>query len=541
MSSSSLEFGVGRERRSDRQILAEMGHRISRAIRNNPGLSDEIADRSDTSSEVLTAAALDVRSTMRFDDGNGPNDGQWNAMARMAVELVVIEQRRWGSVTGAELVSQMKEVAKAALRAEPGGERSLVQDPEYARGLLVQAFKTEQRRRQEQMAGSSAQPDGFAWAAVREKSIDTFFLHVPLFNAWELHPKAKNMTVIPGKPPIYELDGGHRLAGSVPVATSPEELRRVLQFLASPSGIEPKTWNPDRPELELAMHDGSRLTAVIDPIAPNGPFVAIRRHLRPSITLEDYCIDNPSAVPLLAALMAANMSFLIVGGTNSGKTTMLRALGSCFGEFESVVVAESVQELRYENHPEIYGRGIYPLLAQPPGVTGGGVSLGECVTIAQRMSPDRIVVGEIRGPEVQGLVTAAKMGHPILSTIHGASTHEGVLNLARSHEQFTNARFENSLAQMCSALDVVVSIAAINGRFVVTSIGLVNGLATNQTVPEISELYGARADHSFGPLVDSTVNLKPAYRQRLDAVGVNDVLAGRVGGGSAVAMNGHRS
>ena len=524
MTSSVHEFGQGAERRSDRQIRDFMAQLVRREIRHRPTLGDEIASRTRESQLVLMGAALAAKESLPFTFGNGPDDKQWQAMARMAIESVVVEQRRWGSVSGADLVTEMKDVAKAALREAPGGERSLVRDPEYAVELLNDAFKSERVRRDTQMSNGPAKPDGFQWNAIRDLSIGSFFLHVPLFNAWQLHPKAKNMTVLPSQPPIYEMDGGERLAGNVPIAHSPAELRKVLQFLASPSGIEPKIWNPDRPELELALDDGSRLTAVIDPIAPNGPFVTIRRHLRPSITLGDYAPNNPDAVPLLAALMAAKMSCLIVGGTNSGKTTLLRALGSCFDEYESVVVAESVRELRYESHPEIYGRGIYPLLSQPPGVNGGGVTLGECVTIAQRMSPDRIVVGEIRGPEVQGLVTAAKMGHPILSTIHGSSTSEGVLNLARSHEQYTNARFENSLAQMCSALDVVISIEMLAGRFVVTSVGLVNGLAASQVSPEITELYGVRQDGSIGYSVESTVNLKPAYRKRLDEVRMNEVL-----------------
>jgi Flp pilus assembly CpaF family ATPase len=208
----------------------------------------------------------------------------------------------------------------------------------------------------------------------------------------------------------------------------------------------------------------------------------------------------------------------------SGKTTMLRALGSCFEPLEPVVVAESVAELRYHLHPDIYPCETIPMLARRPGLNdAGGVPLADVITVAQRSNASRIVVGEIRGPEVAALLKAAQLGHPVLSTVHGHDVGDGLANVARYHEQYTSATFENSLAQLCSTVDAVVAMEVRRDRFVIAGIGLVIGMkraAAGQPVAEIDTVVGTLGDGHVGFVKGSASQLSGTHDRRIFDAGI---------------------
>lgn len=312
------------------------------------------------------------------------------------------------------------------------------------------------------------------------------------------------------------------------------ELERMVETLCGTGGFESKTWNQRHYELELSLPDGSRLTA-LKYVTDGAPYVTIRRHMCPTIRVDDYRgANDPLVVELVKVLMDARLSVLVVGGMNSGKTTMLRALGSCFEPLEPVYVAESVSELRYHLYPEVYPCEAIPVLARASGLNeAGGVTLEQLIVSAQRSNAARIVVGEIRGPEVQALLKAAQLGHPVLSTVHGHNAADGIQNVARYHEQYTSASYENSLAQLCSSLDAVITMAPHRGQFVISGVGLVIRMTRGSAgapEPEIDHVVGSLPTGEIGFLRTSAAQLSAAHDRRIFDAGIQQRVFDRLQG-----------
>lgn len=183
-------------------------------------------------------------------------------------------------------------------------------------------------------------------------------------------------------------------------------VRRLAQRLASLAG---RRLDDAQPWVDAPLPDGSRLHAVLPPVAPAGTCLSLRV-LRPRAFTLDQLIEvgtlTPEAARLVSAVLASRQSFLVCGGTGSGKTTMLAALLSLVAPSERLVLVEDAPELR-PNHPHVVR-----LAARPPNVEGAGaVTLRDLVRQALRMRPDRLVIGEVRGAEVVDLLTALNTGH----------------------------------------------------------------------------------------------------------------------------------
>jgi pilus assembly protein CpaF len=180
------------------------------------------------------------------------------------------------------------------------------------------------------------------------------------------------------------------------------------------------------------LPDGSRLHAVLPPIAPGGPLVSIRRFPVGPLTLDDLVARetlDASAASRLRALVRTRVSLLLSGATGVGKTTLLNALLGVVPPTERVVTVEETPELRAS------GGHVVSLVAREPNVEGrGAVGLAELVRAALRMRPDRIVVGEVRGPEALTALSAMSTGHEgSLLTIHarrGADALDRLVELA---------------------------------------------------------------------------------------------------------------
>ena len=196
-----------------------------------------------------------------------------------------------------------------------------------------------------------------------------------------------------------------------------EELRNAIERILAPLGRRVDELSP---MVDARLADGSRVNVVIPPLAIDGPAVSIRRFgaRRPGPG-ELVAMGTLSAAQrdLLEAAVAGGRSVLVSGGTGSGKTTMLNALSSFIGAGERVVTIEDAAELRLQQ-PHVVR-----LESRPAGVEGRGeVTIRQLLRNALRMRPDRIVIGEVRGPEALDLLTALNTGHDgALSTVHANS------------------------------------------------------------------------------------------------------------------------
>ena len=465
----------------------------------------------------------------------GPTPDQWQSLARMAVTRAFLDTRTWGELTVPVLRKRLGDAVRERRRERSDvlGLAATVHEVDQEQRVALQGFEAEKQRILHEMRQAGIRPpDEFEWYAITASVLDDVFAYRRLLEAYEQHPDARNMSVFGDRVPVYELAGGQRVQGNQPVARDAADLERMVETLCGTGGFESKTWNQRHYELELSLPDGSRLTA-LRYVTDGAPYVTIRRHMCPTITFDDYrAANHPAVVELLKVLMDARLSILVVGGMNSGKTTMLRALGSCFEPLELVYVAESVSELRYHLHPDVYRCEAIPVLARATGMNdAGGVTLEQLIVSAQRSNAARIVVGEIRGPEVQALLKAAQLGHPVLSTVHGHNAADGIQNVARYHEQYTSASYENSLAQLCSSLDAVVSVESRQGRFVISGVGLVvrmtrTGAGIHE--PEIDHIVGALPAGQIGFLRHSAAQLSAAHDQRIHDAGIQERVFDRL-------------
>ncbi len=202
---------------------------------------------------------------------------------------------------------------------------------------------------------------------------------------------------------------GHLPAGVIDV---------VLERVLAPSG---KRLDRTRPIVDLRLADGSRLCAVVDPVAVDGTVLAIRRHRPHRFTVERFC-EAADQVRLIDEILHARCNLLVAGGTSSGKTTLLSALLECLPVTERVVVCEDTTEI------DLSDRHLVRLESRLAGIDGGAsVDLAGLVRAALRLRPDRLVIGEFRGLEVLAAVEAMNTGHDgSMATCHANSCSDAM-------------------------------------------------------------------------------------------------------------------
>ncbi|MBN1173891.1 MAG: CpaF family protein [Micromonosporaceae bacterium] len=254
-----------------------------------------------------------------------------------------------------------------------------------------------------------------------------------------------------------------------PVADSDAELIDLVRRLAADAGRaemggdggEERRWDRAAPILNLQLPDGSRLHAVL--AVTKRPAISIRRHGYLKVTMNDLLrlgTLNPLLLALLVAGVRARLNILIAGRTGAGKTTLLRALASVFDPSERIVTIEDTYELALEVDRAAHGE-VVPLQARDANIEGeGAISLSELFRTGLRMSPDRVIVGEVRGHEVIPMLNAMSQGNDgSLGTIH-ASSSAGVfkklaLYAAQSPERLDAATTNLLVAE---AVDLVVHL-----------------------------------------------------------------------------------
>jgi pilus assembly protein CpaF len=278
------------------------------------------------------------------------------------------------------------------------------------------------------------------------------------------------------------------------------------------------------PMVDARLPDGSRVNAIIPPLALNGPTVTIRKFSRDPYTINDlitFGTLSARAAQFVAACVRGKLNILISGGTGTGKTTTLNAMSAFIPNDERIVTIEDAAELQLQQEHVI------TLESRPANIEGiGEIRIRELVRNALRMRPDRIIVGEVRGAETVDMLQAMNTGHEgSLTTIHANSPRDA---LARLETLVLTAGIELPhraiREQIASAFDLLIQIERlVDGSRRVTQIAEVLGMeadvVTLQDIfaaapPNEEESY-ASAHRLLSPL--RATGLKPHFIERLAA------------------------
>jgi pilus assembly protein CpaF len=253
-----------------------------------------------------------------------------------------------------------------------------------------------------------------------------------------------------------------------------QHLMQIIDRIVSRVG---RRVDESSPMVDARLADGSRVNAIIPPLAIDGPCLSIRRFGRDSITarlmIENKTLTEPM-LELLSAMVKGRLNLLISGGTGAGKTTLLNVLSGYIPNSERIVTIEDAAELQLKQEH------VVRLETRPPNIEGkGAVRQRQLVINSLRMRPDRIVVGEVRGEETFDMLQAMNTGHEgSLTTVHANSQRDA---LARLQNMFSMANLnipERAVKQqIASAIHAVVQIARLaDGSRKVITVAEVTGV-----------------------------------------------------------------
>jgi pilus assembly protein CpaF len=307
----------------------------------------------------------------------------------------------------------------------------------------------------------------------------------------------------------------------VPVQFRDERhLMRIIDKIVSRVG---RRVDETQPWVDARLEDGSRVNAIIRPCAIDGPTLSIRKFSRTPLTLErliEIGTLTPNALAFLRGLVEARLNILISGGTGSGKTTMLNALSGYIDPAQRIVTIEDAAELQLEQEH------VVRLETRPPSPEGApAVTQRDLVRNALRMRPDRIIVGEVRGPEAFDMLQAMNTGHDgSMTTIHANSARDA---LARLEQMVAMMGGEIPLAavrrQIASGIQIVMQLARLaDGKRRVLSISEITGMEGDVISMQDIFVYRQRGRTEAGEVIGDfhPTGLRPACAERLAASGV---------------------
>jgi pilus assembly protein CpaF len=253
-----------------------------------------------------------------------------------------------------------------------------------------------------------------------------------------------------------------------------EHLLRVIERIVDRVG---RRVDESQPMVDARLPDGSRVNAVVQPIALDGPLLSIRKFSKIPFNFErmiEIGSMTPSCAALMAGMVKARLNIIISGGTGTGKTTLMNALSHFIGDNERVVTIEDAAELQLQQ------RHVARLETRPPNVEGRGeITQRNLVKNALRMRPDRIIVGEVRAGEAFDMLQAMNTGHDgSITTVHANTPRDA---LARIEQMIGMAGIDLPIrsmrAQIASAINVVIQIKRFpDGSRRVVSIQEIEGM-----------------------------------------------------------------
>ncbi len=299
-----------------------------------------------------------------------------------------------------------------------------------------------------------------------------------------------------------------------------EHLRRVIERIVSTVG---RRIDEAQPMVDARLTDGSRVNAIIPPLAIDGPVLSIRRFgadpLKIHALIENGALTREIAI-LFEMCVKAHLNIIISGGTGAGKTTLLNALSAYIPTDERIVTIEDSAELQLQQ-PHVVR-----LETRPPNIEGRGeITQRDLVRNALRMRPDRIVVGEVRSGEAIDMLQAMNTGHDgSLTTIHANSTRDSLSRL-ETMIQMTGMRLSDRAMrqQIASAVNLVIQVARLtDGTRRVTSISEITGMEGEMiTMQEIFTFERTGVDQ-MGKVIGRfrSTGIRPRFAERLKQYGM---------------------
>ena len=299
-----------------------------------------------------------------------------------------------------------------------------------------------------------------------------------------------------------------------------QHLLRIIDKIVSQVG---RRVDESTPMVDARLSDGSRVNAIIPPLALDGPVMSIRRFAQDKLTAPDL-VDRKAMtlgmMELLEAAVKARMNIIIAGGTGSGKTTLLNALSAFISSKERIVTIEDAAELQLKQ-PHIAR-----LETRPPNLEGNGaVRQRELLINSLRMRPDRIVVGEVRGGEALDMLQAMNTGHDgSLTTIHANSARDAVsrlevmVSMANANMQLTSIR-----QQIASAVHLLVQASRFSdGSRRVISVTEVTGMEGDMVTLQDIFVFEKRGLSPDGRVIGrfAATGIRPKFYEKLLSAGI---------------------
>lgn len=307
----------------------------------------------------------------------------------------------------------------------------------------------------------------------------------------------------------------------VPVTfESNDHVMRIIDRIVAPLG---RRIDESSPYVDARLPDGSRVNAVIPPIALNGPTITIRKFFKNPLTIEQliqFGTITPEALQFLKACVEARLNIVISGGTGSGKTTLLNILSSFIPADERIITIENAAELQLRQEH------VVTLESRPPNIEGRGeITIRQLVINALRMRPDRIIVGEIRDDAALDMLQAMNTGHDgSMTTLHSNSPRD---TLMRLETMAMMAGMELPVRaireQIASAIDMVIHQERLRdgSRKVVniTEVGGMEGDVITMTDIFVFEQTGYEGGKVIGRL--RPTGLRPKAMDKIEAAGIH--------------------
>ncbi len=298
-----------------------------------------------------------------------------------------------------------------------------------------------------------------------------------------------------------------------------DHVLRILDRIVAPLG---RRIDESSPMVDARLPDGSRVNAVIRPIALAGPTITIRKFFKKPLTIEDlikFGSMTKELAEFLRACVIGKLNIIVSGGTGSGKTTLLNVLSSFIPNDERIVTIENAAELQLRQEH------VVTLESRPPNIEGrGAVTIQDLVVNSLRMRPDRIVVGECRSGEALDMLQAMNTGHDgSLTTAHSNSPRD---TLARLEVMCLMAGMELPIRaireQVASALELVVHQERLrDGSRKVVKVTEVQGMEGDMiTMSDIFEFeqIGVEAGRIVGRI--KPTGIRPKFTDRIEAAGI---------------------
>ena len=312
-----------------------------------------------------------------------------------------------------------------------------------------------------------------------------------------------------------------RLAETDIVFRDDRHLQQIIERIVSAVG---RRIDESTPMVDARLKDGSRVNAIIPPLALDGSALSIRRFRTDRLGATDLVDRNSLTAPMLEFLDAAvscRLNVLVSGGTGAGKTTLLNVLSGFIGATERVVTIEDAAELKLRQ------RHVVRLETRPSNIEGkGAIRQRELVVNALRMRPDRIIVGEVRGEEALDMLQAMNTGHDgSLTTIHANSTRDALYRLDTMVAMANLNIPERAIRQqVASAIELVIQVSRVaDGTRKVTAITEITGMERDVITTQdlfVFEKTGMTDNGNVRGRFRAT-GIRPRCAERLAAAGIH--------------------